>query len=267
MRLIRGHDYYDSAAGYAGYEKDDPAILVREHKRYYRTYKDDTIPKDFPFKFPIIHIGWANGSMQYSEDKIAQGYFYDNLSGIYPIVVFFAGKLYRGLIDLPANLAENQTKYAYDNATPFTSIWGMNELENFIEKKKKEVGKNSYYTYRKGNIHHVTDLSKFAGYFSPVELTPNERAWAIDNNLAIFMYYKSTSTVELIINPVNLKACSFYKVLNPFEAYQELSMWVGGVLCGRENPMATISNDDKIAKHGFDDKSFRKEPWKKRKTK
>lgn len=262
MRLIRGHDYYDSAAGYAGYEKDDPAILVREHKRYYRTYKDDTIPKDFPFKFPIIHIGWANGSMQYSEDKSAQGYFYDNLSGIYPIVVFFAGKLYRGLVDLPTNLEQNQTKYRY-NSKPFTSIWSIEELKQFIEEQKKENGKSSYYVQRKDNIYHVTDLSKFIEYFSPIELTPHERMWAIGNNLAIFMYYKSINSIELIINPVNLKACGFYKVLNPFQAYQELSMWVGGVLCGRENPMATISNDDKIAKHGFDDKSFRKEPWKK----
>jgi hypothetical protein len=47
--------------------------------------------------------------------------------------------------------------------------------------------------------------------------------------------------------------------MDPFTLFQELSMFVGGVLPRNPNPMVEITDDKvKVAKHGFDKWSFRK---------
>lgn len=51
----------------------------------------------------------------------------------------------------------------------------------------------------------------------------------------------------------------FYCVTDPFTAFQELSMYISGVMGGRSPRTVEISNNDRIAKHGFDKWSFRKE--------
>jgi hypothetical protein len=68
----------------------------------------------------------------------------------------------------------------------------------------------------------------------------------------------------LTFNPV-LKDVQFFRIVDNFTAYQELAMFVSGVLGGKSPKTIEVSNDIKIAKRGFDKWSFRKEPGKKRK--
>ena len=51
----------------------------------------------------------------------------------------------------------------------------------------------------------------------------------------------------------------FYKVFNSFDAFQEISMFIGGVLVSSENAIVNISNSDRIKQYGFDKYSFRKD--------
>jgi hypothetical protein len=62
------------------------------------------------------------------------------------------------------------------------------------------------------------------------------------------------------VNAPNLKDAQFAKVFDPYMAFQEIALWVGGILSGTENPIVQITDDlVKIEKHGFDKKlSFRK---------
>ena len=69
---------------------------------------------------------------------------------------------------------------------------------------------------------------------------------------------KKRGDENIIINP-KLKDYRFYKIVDSFTAFQELSMFIGGVMGGKVPKMVEISNEDKIAKHGFDKWSFRKE--------
>ncbi len=71
------------------------------------------------------------------------------------------------------------------------------------------------------------------------------------------------SNGRFTLNP-RLQDLEFYRVFDPYQAHQEIAMFVGGVLKQPENNMVQISNEDKIVKHGFDDKSFRKEPGSKK---
>lgn len=61
------------------------------------------------------------------------------------------------------------------------------------------------------------------------------------------------------LNPF-LKPLEFYRVMPPYQAFQELSMWIGGTLPAKDADMATVADRDRIAQHGFDKWSFRKQP-------
>lgn len=56
-----------------------------------------------------------------------------------------------------------------------------------------------------------------------------------------------------------LKSIEFFKIVNPFGAFQELSMFISGVMGGKSPTMIEVSDKDRISKHGFDKFSFRKE--------
>lgn len=57
----------------------------------------------------------------------------------------------------------------------------------------------------------------------------------------------------------NLAQLNFQKIKDPYTLYQEIGMYISGVMGQKTNPTVTISDKSKIEKHGFDYKtSFRK---------
>ncbi len=86
--------------------------------------------------------------------------------------------------------------------------------------------------------------------------------WLITNKIVIITFYPQPQFSKNIcrINGDNLKDYQFYKVIDPFTLFQEISMWIGGILPHQGRPMVDITDDKiKIVKHGFDKFSFRKE--------
>jgi len=67
---------------------------------------------------------------------------------------------------------------------------------------------------------------------------------------------------KFFINPV-LKDYEFYKIFDSYQAFQEIQMFISGVLGSKEKDIIMIEDKYKIASHGFDKWSFRKEPEKK----
>ena len=65
-------------------------------------------------------------------------------------------------------------------------------------------------------------------------------------------WYKTT----LIVNPT-LRSYQFFKVIDPFTAYQELSMFLGNNLVTQKDPNPPISDVDKRDTHGFNEWSFK----------
>lgn len=58
-----------------------------------------------------------------------------------------------------------------------------------------------------------------------------------------------------------LKDVDFFRVFDPFTAFQELSMYYGGVLVHPNRPIPDVSDEDMVEVKGFDKKwSFRKPP-------
>ncbi|HUX80318.1 MAG TPA: hypothetical protein VMW10_11350 [Alphaproteobacteria bacterium] len=59
----------------------------------------------------------------------------------------------------------------------------------------------------------------------------------------------------------------FYKVVPSAQAFQEIFMYLSGVLGTGQNPMVVISDKKMAEKKGFDDRSFKKDPGQKKRGK
>jgi hypothetical protein len=93
-------------------------------------------------------------------------------------------------------------------------------------------------------------------YFVVDDISESLRETMIRNRWAILKveekdgYHKIR---EVVMNPSNLKQYEFAKALDPYTAYQNLGMWVGGVLCGQSPEIVTITDNRTILEgHGFD---------------
>jgi hypothetical protein len=63
---------------------------------------------------------------------------------------------------------------------------------------------------------------------------------------------------EVFISNPQLKTYEFYKVMDSFTAFQEIQMFLGGVLGTGEKEIVEVEDKYKISQHGFDNKSFRR---------
>lgn len=92
-------------------------------------------------------------------------------------------------------------------------------------------------------------------YFATKEAPQNLRDYMITNRYAILLKEEGqwSDESEVVMNPHSLKRLDFAKALDPYTAYQELSMWVGGVLAGESPKTVKITSDRVLLEgHGFD---------------
>lgn len=75
----------------------------------------------------------------------------------------------------------------------------------------------------------------------------------------IFLMNDSENGDLTVVTNISLKDTGFIRFFDPFTAYQEIAMFLGGVLAlPREQPPLTVGDDRIIAQQkGFDDMSFR----------
>lgn len=159
------------------------------------------------------------------------------------VSIVFCGKLYRGVL-VSRNYGDLHT------------FWNADKLIEFsAEVKNGRVGiYNSWYSRSNKKKPTLED------YFTPVEPPEAVRRYMIDNKIAILVQRESNriDDGEFLVNPIGLKQLGFAKALDPYTAFQELSMWIGGIL-GGTSPETVRITDDKvlIENHGYDKHSFR----------
>lgn len=73
----------------------------------------------------------------------------------------------------------------------------------------------------------------------------------------------SQGEYRIVVNP-SLLECGFFQEKDPFQAYQEISMYLGGVLGSEGNDMVQLTDSEVHQKHGFDKWSFRRMPQKRK---
>lgn len=160
------------------------------------------------------------------------------------ISVVFCGKLYRGVL----------VPIMYEN---FEGFWNANKLLEFAAKKEKNGRIGIYHPWYSRKREKTPTLED---YFAPVEAPEAVRRFMIDNKIAILVQRELRRNEDAVfeMNPVGLKQMGFAKALDPYTAFQELSMWIGGILGGTSPEMVKITDDKVlIENHGFDKHSFR----------
>jgi len=85
-------------------------------------------------------------------------------------------------------------------------------------------------------------------------------------NTPIFIYDEDYFIRKrgFVINPI-LSDYKFYRVVDPVTAFQEIQMYISGVLGSNEKNIIEIDDKYKIPQHGFDNWSFKTRPHKKKK--
>ena len=236
--IAKRKDYYDGVAGSTGIDKtlvyeretlevENIPTLFRERKGYWSSRKTDT---------PFYKIDYHSIKKQYRGKEFDEYAFF---------IIGFCGKLYVGwklYRELEPVHHTISTEYTYD-----------------IEYMKEMLQENSW----RGNfIDHVNYIIKY----DALELFRNSKtpAFVYDGDYGRTTYDKRRSIYnshnpKFFVNPL-LKDYEFYKVFDSFQAFQEISMFIGGVLGRGEEKIIEVEDKYKIAQHGFDKWSFRKEP-------
>lgn len=222
-------DYYDGVVGTTGVDNS----VVFE-----RTTKEIDNWKKFPKAFQR-GISWNY------KNKLIQHFTYRSKGDKYihasHFIVGFCGKLYLGFKMYYENQVspyykETLVDFTYDVnefKTHFNQRWSFADFDEFVEYVKN---------YDCVDVHRELNTPIFI----------------FDMN----MLMKHGRDESFIINPI-LKEYNFYKVFDSFTAFQEIQMYISGVLGVGENPTIEVSDKDKIISRGFDYKwSFRKPPTK-----
>lgn len=252
------HDYYDSAIGFDGVDK---------------TCVYDRTPKQITDKYEFVELHNRFKSIEQKRDTGPLFVEYYSINSrkkliksaepnlVKPFIVGFCGKTYVGyrFIWENENYREEKSQIVYGPDAFF-------DLRKFdIKGSAKYSSDKRWYEKTKTyfeHFHNKEHSELFFKYKVPVWIF--DFGCGIDNNLDTKTFSHITS--QFIINP-QLKNYEFYQMFDAASTFQEIQMYLQGVLGATEKPIVEISNDDKIAQHGFDSKwSFRNPCPPKRKT-
>ena len=237
MRIIsKFKDYYDIVAGQG-------VDLTKVFTRTTTQYKGN---------FPLP--GWDDEKTGWRLEnrspypRINRGVYRNNRSEAYTIgyiYVLFAGKLYGGLALKSGEFGSiGEMSYYWDAAS-----W---------KAKAEEINYNgdSRAYYSKDKSTEMDEMLRLLAVKGDEVLSD----WAVSHKVSVAVtceFFHTREQGRWFVVDANLKDLNFQKVLDPFTAYQELEMWVGGVI-GQNPQPAEVSDAVKIQQHGFDKWSFRK---------
>lgn len=240
--ISKKKDYYDGVAGVLGV---DIKIL---YNRNIVELEDSKCPIIFrkydPVKNPI-----PSPFRKLSEVAIKKEYrkVYEHVA---PFIIGFCGKLYVGW-----------KLYSFGEKIPNSTQRYLTTIIEYDNEKMKSILIN-YPAWRSekfvDHLNYVLSydaIDLFHGFNTPVFVYDSDYG-------RIYGEKNWRNRPKFIINPL-LKDYQFFRVFDSFTAFQEIQMFIGGVLKNKENDIIEIEDKYKIVSRGFDKWSFRKEPKRK----
>ena len=229
-------DYYDGIAGTTGIDKTivyDRQIIEFEKN-------------DIPIIFEIKRRFWSlkyykNSFYNIGYHKLKKEYYkivYDEYAYF---IIGFCGKLYIGwkLYNIINDNEHNiTTKFTYD----------IEYIKTILEQKSWNGNLND----RINDIQAYDALQMFRDLNTPIFIYDSDY-----NRTYLYKNSDNNHYSKFIINPL-LKNYGFYKVFNAVQGFQEIQMFLSGVLGNKEKEIINVADKYKIEQHGFDYKwSFR----------
>lgn len=181
--------------------------------------------------------------------SISRYFFLAGLGGISYGFIIFCGKVYRYV---KITVEHSEKLYA-------KSVYG--EIYCYDIDKAMATIREKASGYRSRFDERTFDEQKklLETFFSASQAIDANKIHAVHNAPIIDLWFNYWRE-EAVTNP-SLREKQFNTVLDPYTAFQELSMYVGGVLPKGSNKVIDIVDDKvKAEKHGFDKHSFRKDP-------
>ena len=246
MRIFsKFHDYYDTAIGY-GVDKTITYSRKTTHHEWdsdiggiVKSRLGDWSLSTWPHFEPTPFNNWG-------ESK--------NISIGNTVVVIFCGKQYVGI--------ELKKSGAITGLDVSEICYNTDQVDRFFKNNKsvlpKKAKKNKKY-WREGLTAKGFDLF-WEKWNKDQDKNLIYLHFEVDAPVITVSHDKNLSGGgEISVNPC-LKDIQFYRCVDGFTAFQELSMFIGGIMGGKSPKMVEISDKDRIAMRGFDKWSFRKMP-------
>ena len=240
MKIVsKFRDYYDSVQKFG---HDDSTVFVRDlieidlGKKYSRDTKPQIIT-EFSNAFPRVVINRINTNSRYFLDY---SNFYINKTKLEKIQIVFCGKVYNCLY-CPLEESFGKSDHYFYSTDDIISFYKKHFSKEY--KKKKKVKE------------YIKDLDM---YFSLNGSDVKNLEFFIRHKITIGVRYFERNVI--VINDC-LEDLQFYRVVDPFSAFQQIDMWTSGVLASPPNFMIEIEDKYRIESHGFDPVyGFRKRP-------
>lgn len=236
MRIIGGRDYYDSAMAFG---RDDTVVFVRKSV--------DLSDKSVPFSairqpFHVWLRKGKNGRVRIPMERYRESYRYspctDRFWQFDGLSLVLCGVLYRGI-----RLRDEKNGFWVDYF-----FWSPASFQAWLD--QEGVTLTWDWNHRSGS------LSAILGRQPPISRTQMD--WIMSNGIVSVLAVSERWEPIWSLNGDGLKDVEFFRVLDPWTAWQEISMFVGGVLPAAGREMVAIDDSMRLQKHGFDKvRSFR----------
>jgi hypothetical protein len=157
-----------------------------------------------------------------------------------PLVVYFCGKEYWGVQVLDHTARAPQIIWSYRDFCAFMRMaYGLVPVENLVPAPR--LIKEPEQTPRAEKF--LLDRRATVAVWNPYDADSlggsQKTVWKVDRS--------------------DLHSIKFQSVVDPWQAFQEISMWVAN-MARPDRPMVKLSDRDVAKKHGYDKWSFRKMP-------
>lgn len=228
MRIIsKFKDYYDSAASFG---VDFECVFERVSKTLPFKFDRNQYTKSPKYPFPVLSF---HDPRSYHSPTL------------YPQVLGFCGKL---IPFIEVRKVGEPSRFIYSEA-------------EFLEEKESNwaISESSWsFKDNSFSVNSIAGVKKFFSYdFKELEI------FFTKYHTPIFIYRtqkdRYSNDLEIELNP-KLAEIDFYRIKDAPTTFQEIFMFLSGVLGKVEKDTVNISDQDKIKQHGFDKWSFRKPP-------
>jgi hypothetical protein len=175
-----------------------------------------------------------------------------------PVSIYIAGIHYGGV-----KVQERTSKAKVE------VFWDYNKFVRWVQSHDKSISAPNRYKWQK-NTKEMDAFPNLHAFMTPQPATAEQLEWLIKNRVVTAVWCNHTVEYYYRRNPVmwhcnsankswTLGEYDFQRAIDPYTVFQEISMFVGGVLPRNPNPMVEITDQKvKAEKHGFDKWSFRK---------